>query len=195
MHPSDTDLFLCISRYFSEKLFFEILSRRPHCAKSVRIRSYSGSYFPTFGLNTDRYGVSLRIQSECRKIRTRITPNTDTFHAVLLSRKCFSAENFVSILSTIRPKEISSGVLFFNESESFMIVFFFFFYLGFLSRTFTIHGTAGEGGGYLLTPLYHFQPLHRHLDISRATNAGNSPLHIAGSRTRTGNLWFSSASR
>ena len=26
---------------------------------------------------------------------------------------------------------------------------FFFFYLGFLSRTFTIHGTAGEGGGYL----------------------------------------------
>ena len=28
-------------------------------------------------------------------------------------------------------------------------LFFFFFYLGFLSRTFTIHGTAGEGGGYL----------------------------------------------
>ena len=27
--------------------------------------------------------------------------------------------------------------------------FFFFFYLDFLSRTFTIHRTAGEGGGYL----------------------------------------------
>ena len=27
--------------------------------------------------------------------------------------------------------------------------FFFFLYLGFLSRTFRIHGTAGEGGGYL----------------------------------------------
>ena len=26
---------------------------------------------------------------------------------------------------------------------------YFFFYLGFLSRTFTIHRTAGEGGGYL----------------------------------------------
>ena len=26
---------------------------------------------------------------------------------------------------------------------------FFFFYLGFLLRTFTIHGTAGKGGGYL----------------------------------------------
>ena len=31
-----------------------------HCVKSVRIRSYSGPYFPTFGLNTERYGVSLR---------------------------------------------------------------------------------------------------------------------------------------
>ena len=26
--------------------------------------------------------VSLRIQSECGKLRTRITPNTDTFYAV-----------------------------------------------------------------------------------------------------------------
>ena len=32
---------------------------------------FSGPYFPAFGLNTERYFVSLRIQSECRKIRTR----------------------------------------------------------------------------------------------------------------------------
>ena len=56
-----------------------------HSVKSVRIRSYSGPYFPVFGLSKERYGVSLRIQSECRKMRTRITPNTDTFHAVLIS--------------------------------------------------------------------------------------------------------------
>ena len=31
----------------------------------------SGPYFPAFGLNTERYFVSLRIQSECGKIRTR----------------------------------------------------------------------------------------------------------------------------
>ena len=48
--------------------------------KSVRIRSFSGSYFPAFGLNTERYSVSLRIQSECGKMRSRITPNTDTFY-------------------------------------------------------------------------------------------------------------------
>ena len=29
------------------------------------------SYFPIFGLNTERYGVYLRIQSECGKIQTR----------------------------------------------------------------------------------------------------------------------------
>ena len=53
-----------------------------HCVKSVHIRSFSGPYFPTFGLNTERYYASLRIQSECGKIRTRIIPNMDTFYAV-----------------------------------------------------------------------------------------------------------------
>ena len=52
-----------------------------HCVKRVHIWSYSGPHFPAFGLNTERYGVSLRILSECGKMRTRITPNTDTFHA------------------------------------------------------------------------------------------------------------------
>ena len=59
-----------------------------HCVKSVRIRSYSGAYFPTFGLNTERYYiVSLRMHSECGEIRTRITPNTDTFYAVKCDHK------------------------------------------------------------------------------------------------------------
>ena len=34
-----------------------------------------------------RYPVSLRIQYECGKIRTRKTPNTGTFHAVILQKK------------------------------------------------------------------------------------------------------------
>ena len=50
--------------------------------KSVRMRSFSGLYFPAFGLNMERYEVLLCIQSECGKIRTRKTPNTDTFHEV-----------------------------------------------------------------------------------------------------------------
>ena len=43
--------------------------------KSVRIRSFSGPYFPAF---------LLRIQSECWKIRTRKASRTDTFHAVTM---------------------------------------------------------------------------------------------------------------
>ena len=54
-----------------------------HCLKSVRIRIFSGPYFHTFGLYTERYSVFLRIQSECGKIRTKKTPNMDTFHTVL----------------------------------------------------------------------------------------------------------------
>ena len=54
----------------------------PHCVRSVLIRSCSAPHFPAFRLNMERYGVSLRIQSEYGKMRTRITPNTDTFYAV-----------------------------------------------------------------------------------------------------------------
>ena len=32
---------------------------------------FSGPYFLVFGVNTEIYGVNLRIQSEYRKIRTR----------------------------------------------------------------------------------------------------------------------------
>ena len=53
-----------------------------HCVKSARIRSFSGLYFPAFGLNTERYGVFLLIQSKCGKIRTSKSLNTDTFHAM-----------------------------------------------------------------------------------------------------------------
>ena len=57
-----------------------------------------------------------------------------------------------------------------------------------------ITGLQGKGEGIPLTPHYHFHPLHRHLDISRAITAESSPLHIASSWTRTGNLWFMSKS-
>ena len=50
--------------------------------KSVRFRSYSGPHFPTLELNIDSYSVSLRIRSECGKMPTRITPNTQKFYAV-----------------------------------------------------------------------------------------------------------------
>ena len=39
--------------------------------KVSKYGDFSGPYFPVFGLNTEIYGVNLRIQSEYRKIRIR----------------------------------------------------------------------------------------------------------------------------
>ena len=47
--------------------------------KSVRIWIFSSLYFPAFGLNTETYSANLHVQSECGKLQTRKTPNTNTF--------------------------------------------------------------------------------------------------------------------
>ena len=71
----------------------------------------------------------------------------------------------------------------------------FFSILVFFQEHSRITGLQGNGEGISLTPHYHFHPFYRHLGIIRAIAAGGSPLHIASSRTRTGSLWFPSASR
>ena len=43
-------------------------SLREKCPKT---EFFSGTYFPTFVLNTEIYRVNLRIQSECGKMQTR----------------------------------------------------------------------------------------------------------------------------
>ena len=73
------------------KLWSKLLN--VHRVRSVHVWSFSGLYFSAFGLNTERYGVSLGIQPKCAKMRIRKTPNMDTFHAVVFvketdSRRC-----------------------------------------------------------------------------------------------------------
>ena len=71
------------SLYYCFTCFVSIgIAKAKYRVKSVRIRSYSGRYFPAFRLNTERHFVYLHIQYEYGKIRTRITPNTDSFYAV-----------------------------------------------------------------------------------------------------------------
>ena len=57
------------------------------------------------------------------------------------------------------------------------------------------HGSRdrGEGGGVILTSLYHLHLLCEHEDIRRMIATESSFLHIVSDRTRTGNLWFPSA--
>ena len=69
-------------------------------------------------------------------------------------------------------------------------MFFFTIWVFFHDHS-RITGLQGKGEGISLTPHYHFHPLHTHLDISRAIVAESSPLHIAKSRTQTGNCFVS----
>ena len=73
-----------------------------HCVKGVRIWSYSGPHFPAFGLNTF---VLLRIQSECGKMWTRITPNTDN----LIPRAILKTLNWASFSLSSYSKKIRWG--------------------------------------------------------------------------------------
>ena len=50
---------------------------------------FSGPYFRAFGPNTERYFVSLRIQPECGKIRTRKNSVLDTSHTVPKTQSSF----------------------------------------------------------------------------------------------------------
>ena len=92
-------------------------------------------------------------------------------------------------------------VLLFSSLSSFVLFcffrffFVFFFFLIFYLSGFYLKYINDSKETVFLTPLYHFHPLHRRLDISQVITAESSPLHIASRCTRTGNLWFPSASR
>ena len=63
-----------VSRVFECILY----AHNNHCAKSVRIQSYSFPDFPRiFPLRTE-YGEIRRMQENARKMRNRITPNSST---------------------------------------------------------------------------------------------------------------------
>ena len=72
-----------------------------HCVISARIRTYSGPHFSAFGHNTERYFISLRIYSGCGKIRTRITPNTDTLCLPVCNKYMFEKPDSKRIVATL----------------------------------------------------------------------------------------------
>ena len=77
----------CMKELIVLKFLKNVKHQTTHCVKSIRIRSFSGPFFAEFGLNPERYVVSLLIQSECGKIQTSKTANTDTSYAVVFSTK------------------------------------------------------------------------------------------------------------
>ena len=68
--------------------------------------------------------ISIRLQSECGKIRTRKTPNTDTFLAVIfyyfllvIRSRCFKIQNPKSLFKTISEKKLFNLVLKLNKND------------------------------------------------------------------------------
>ena len=86
-----------------------------HCVKSVRIWSYSSLHFSAFRLNTERYWVSLCIQSKCGKMRTRITPNMGTFYAVFISAYLIILIDKSTLRSRTRLETLLTNVLLFGK--------------------------------------------------------------------------------
>ena len=62
--------------------------RKRHCVISVRIQSFSGQYFPAFGLNKERYSVSLRIHYK------KLTFNIDMKLEMLTAAFCDALAKF-----------------------------------------------------------------------------------------------------
>ena len=75
-----------------------------------------------------------------------------------------------------------------------MYIYIFFSIRAFFHEHARTSELQGKRKGLSVTPHYHFYSLHRHLDISWTFTPYSLPLHIASSRNRTGNLWFSSGS-
>ena len=62
-------------------------------------------HFPVFRLNTETYRASLCIQSEYGKMRTRITPNTVTFHAVVIILELLQKSNWSKVSKAKKENE------------------------------------------------------------------------------------------
>ena len=73
-----TFFYCCFEQYllvkFSWSLWLKFVSIYYYCVESVLIWSYSGPHFPTFRLNTERYGVFSPNPGNCRPECVRIRP-------------------------------------------------------------------------------------------------------------------------
>ena len=87
---------------FRRQIMFDFLTFAQcwilHCPKSVRIRSSSGLHFSCIFPHSDCIRLrispySVRMRENTGKMRTRITPNTDTFYAVLWSLNLWNKVN------------------------------------------------------------------------------------------------------
>ena len=110
-----------------------------------------------------------------------VVDNKQKCHRRMTDKEENTGRQFLTGTGQALPQESPDNPVFFS-------VWVFFY------KHLRITGLQGKRERISLTSHYHFHLLHRHLDISQAITAESSPLHIASSCTRTGNLWFPSTS-
>ena len=88
-----------------------------HCVKTVQIRSFSGRYFPAFGLNTERYFASLRIQFKWHISRSDpiiFVWKDPKYTSDIDNNKVFCKKGFFRNFAKFTVKHLCQG-LFFNK--------------------------------------------------------------------------------
>ena len=111
-----------------------------------KYRVFSGRYFPAFGLNKERYFVSLCIQSECGKIRTEKKLRIwALFTQWLQNPKNITTGNLN--INSLRNKTEVVGELIKKMHNVFALFFvLFFFFLSGFSFTDTDDSQDSRGG-------------------------------------------------
>ena len=155
--------------------------------------SYPDIYTLNFSCNAEYIGETMKkvITRTIEHEQDSLKGKWESSGATEQCLKCHGQFNL------LHPKTLSREARYKSRKirESLEIKIFFFLSGFFFQEHSQFTGQQGKGEVIYLTPAYHFHLLHRHLDIYRAITAESSPLHIAGNRTRTGNLWFPGASR
>ena len=134
------------------------------------------TYFDSFGIKHNLKEIEKFIGN--RNIKTniyRIQANDSVmggYFCLGFIDFILKSESLLHYINLFPPNEYIKN----DKIISFSIWVFFHYH----SR---IMGLQGKGEGISLPPHYHFHPLHRHLDISRAITVKSSPLHIASIRT------------
>ena len=104
----------------------------------------------------------------CRKSVSKISANFSNCDGVYYQKRIISTTGECAL------KKSSATLVFLycdiNQFNQSMEISFFSTCVFFDNHS-RIKGLQGKGEGISLTPQYHFHPLHRHLDISRAITA------------------------
>ena len=73
--------------------------------KNVCIRSFSGPYFPTFGINTERYSVKMRENKDQNNSQYGHFLRSGTFSDILLQKRALTGDVMVASQAEMRKNK------------------------------------------------------------------------------------------